>query len=117
MTDKEILQGIDKLDAELPFDEICVGGKDNWHDIDVHELLYEVRERIKEWHYPSRGEYPTETDDYLLIVKQESMRVFAIGGYFVLAKKWQYVTCNYEEGCDEPIGWMPLPTPPEVDNE
>ena len=62
MTDKEILQGIDRLDAELPFDEICVGGKDNWHDIDVHELLSEIRERIK-WHYPSKGEYPTEGEE------------------------------------------------------
>ena len=64
MTDKEILQGIDRLDAELPFDEICVGGKDNWHDIDVHELLSEIRERIGAWHYPSKGEYPTEEGRY-----------------------------------------------------
>ena len=93
--------------------------------IDADELLgmlskgYETKRAldllptIDQWHYPSRGEYPTETDDYLLIVKQESMRVFAIGGYFVLEKKWQYVTCNYEEGCDEPIAWMPLPEPPK----
>ena len=55
MTDKEILQGIDKLEDGIPFDEIRNG--DKW--LDIHELLSEIRERIK-WHYPSKGEYPTE---------------------------------------------------------
>jgi len=55
MTDKEILQGIDKLEDGIPFDEIRNG--DKW--LDIHELFSEIRERIK-WHYPSKGEYPTE---------------------------------------------------------
>ena len=42
MTDKEILQNLDKLDMELPFDEIYVGGK----YVDVHEVLSEIKERL-----------------------------------------------------------------------
>lgn len=43
MTDKEILQGIDKLEDGIPFDEIRNG--DKW--LDIHELLSEIRERLK----------------------------------------------------------------------
>lgn len=42
MTDKEILQNLDKLDMELPFDEIYVGDK----YVDVHEVLSEIKERM-----------------------------------------------------------------------
>ena len=108
MTDREILQGIDRLDAELPFDEICVGDKDNWHDIDVHELLYEVKERIKEWHYPSKGEYPTEKK--LLLIKipgcyfigwYENNNWFMDDGAMTVLKcavsRWQYIVPPKEE--------------------
>jgi hypothetical protein len=108
MTDKEILQAIDRLDAELPFDEICVGGKDNWHDIDVHELLYEVKERIKEWHYPSRGEYPTEKE--LVLMKIPGCYVlgwYDDGNWFIddgeltvlkcTVSRWQYIVPPKEE--------------------
>lgn len=44
MTDKEILQGIDKLEEGIPFDEIRNG--DKW--LDVHELFSEIRERIND---------------------------------------------------------------------
>ena len=64
MTDKEILQGIDKLEDGIPFDEIRNG--DKW--LDIHELLYEVRERINFWHYPSKGELPKEGDKYLVVL-------------------------------------------------
>lgn len=91
MTDKEILQGIDKLDAELPFDEICVGGNDNWHDIDVHELLYEVKERIKEWHYPSRGEYPTDDEEVLVIAESDHSRYKSLETYYPDENEWSTV--------------------------
>lgn len=108
MTDKEILQGIDRLDAELPFDEICVGGKDNWHDIDVHELFSEIKERIK-WHYPSRGEYPTETDDYLVYLERDGVGNIIIATYYVGAEEW----CFCGDEMLEPVAWMPLPEPPK----
>ena len=60
MTDKEILQGIDKLEDGIPFDEIRNG--DKW--LDIHELLSEIRERINPWHYPSRGELPEKIGYY-----------------------------------------------------
>ena len=110
MTDKEILQGIDRLDAELPFDEICVGGKDNWHDIDVHELLYEVKERIKGWHYPSKGEYPTEGETVLV--------AFQEGGL------WYFANAEYHEGgwasvveLGNIVAWQYIVPPKEMDNE
>ena len=111
MTDKEILQGIDRLDAELPFDEICVGGKDNWHDIDVHELLYEVRERIEGWHYPSKGEYPTEEIELLVILKHDEEQIRAIGKYFG-NDTWNSYTWDYST-FDTPIAWQYIIPPKE----
>ena len=111
MTDKEILQGIDRLDAELPFDEICVGGKDNWHDIDVHELLYEVRERIKEWHYPSKGELPPNGGDYLVYIEYEDRKYIRVGQYF--GETGWYTDLGEVYGYWTPIAWMPLPEPPK----
>ena len=117
MTDKEILQGIDRLDAELPFDEVCVGGKDNWHDIDVHELLYEVRERIKEWHYPSKGEYPTEDGLYFVACRSH----FESGDnytdfchYKVEQERW----INFFGHTNPDVyAWMPLPEPYKIERE
>ena len=42
MTTEEIFQVIDRLDMELPFDEICVDGK----YIDVHEMLTEIKAQL-----------------------------------------------------------------------
>ena len=109
MTDKEILQGIDRLDAELPFDEICVGGKDNWHDIDVHELLYEVRERIKEWHYPSKGELPPKWGFYLVTLEYSDTRFVTLASWHELEHKWY----GFNGDWYNPIAWMPLPEPPK----
>lgn len=68
MTDKEILQGIDKLEDGIPFDEIRNG--DEW--LDIHELFSEIRERIRIWHYPSRGEIPDKDwSKYPLNVSKE----------------------------------------------
>ena len=65
MTDKEILQGIDKLEDGIPFDEIRNG--DKW--LDIHELFSEIRERIRYWHYPSKGELPEEAGQYFCRVR------------------------------------------------
>lgn len=111
MTDKEILQGIDRLDADLPFDEVCIWGGNCWHEIDVHELLYEVKERIDPWHYPSKGEYPTESGLYFVACRSslESFDNYTeVCDYNVEQEEWT----NYF-GYTNPnvYAWMPLPYP------
>lgn len=67
------------------------------------------------WHYPSKGEYPTETDDYLVYVNTKAVRdqkIMAIATYYVGAKEWNIDTDEYEFKYP-PIAWMPLPDPPK----
>lgn len=107
MTDEEILQGIDKLEDGIPFDEIRNG--DKW--LDIHELFSEIRERIK-WHYPSRGELPdkdveclvhTKSGNNFIAMIDSSDNCWCTGEFFseylrdnyVLA--WQYIVPPKEE--------------------
>jgi len=101
MTDREILQGIDKLEDGIPFDEIRNG--DGW--LDIHELLSEIRERIGAWHYPSKGEYPTDGEETLIIFKHRGEKVFKVDKYSKQYNGWQF--------SPKPIAWMPLPEPPQ----
>ena len=75
MTDKEILYVLDKLNDKLPWDDIY------WHKIDVHKVLAEVKERIDPWHYPSRGEYPTEGETVLVASQEGGLWYFANAEY------------------------------------
>lgn len=116
MTDKEILQNLDKLDMELPFDEIYVGDK----YVDVHEVLSEIKERIDPWHYPSKGEYPTEVGRYFCKLKSEYAgwnndwyeAVGWTGECWILNDDekviaWQYITPpNEEASTSSIIDWM-----------
>ena len=100
MSDKEILQAIDKLDMELPFDEIYVGDK----YVDVHELITEIKERLA-WHYPSEGDYPTEYGNYFVIYECAGAMVRSIKFYDTRSKKFD-ITLPV-------IAWMPLPSLPK----
>ena len=107
MTDKEILQGIDKLEDGIPFDEIRNG--DKW--LDIHELLSEVRERIKEWHYPSKGELPTESGKYFCVHKYNQNLIPTVGIYNANHKLW----CG-ESGIAwnrDPFAWQYIILPKE----
>ena len=84
MTDREILQGIDKLEDGIPFDEIRNG--DKW--LDIHELLSEIRERIGAWHYPSKGEYPKEREQVLFISEGKPY----LGTYSEISNYWDSLT-------------------------
>lgn len=110
MTDKEILQGIDKLEDGIPFDEIRNG--DKW--LDIHELFSEIRERINPWHYPSKGEYPPKGRQILAYAwnvhnvlakydtfdgKDRFVTFDAYNGFIEIKKviRWQYIEPPKEE--------------------
>ena len=84
MTDEEILQGIDKLEDGIPFDEIRNG--DKW--LDIHELFSEIRERIK-WHYPSKGELPEISGEYLVKVNYHDGKTHAFMSICEFNTKYQ----------------------------
>ena len=76
---------------------------------------YDGYKAATKWHYPSKGEYPTETDDYLVYVNTKAVRgqkIMAIATYYVGAKEWNIDTDEYEFKYP-PIAWMPLPEPPK----
>lgn len=113
MTDKEILQGIDRLDDELPFDEVCVWAENSWQEIDVHELLCEIRERIGAWHYPSKGEYPTESGDFLCCFY--GLTSFKVGWYDKKDQSWCFDSriIYPKNGADNIIAWQYIIPPKE----
>lgn len=104
MTDKEILQGIELLEGAIPFDEVRNG--DGW--LDVHELFTEISQRIDQWYYPSKGEYPTEKE--LVLMKIPGCYVlgwYDDGNWFIddgetlvlqrFVSRWQYIVPPKEE--------------------
>ena len=97
MTDKEILQSLDKLDMELPFDEIYVGDK----YVDVHELITEIKEKLT-WHYPSKGEYPKEGKEVFVAWTQE-------GSYDVVEFRYDL----FGTKISEPYAWQYIVPPKE----
>ena len=79
------------------------------------ENLVKDAPTINQWHYPSKGEYPTETDDYLVYVNTKAVRgqkIMAIATYYVGAKEWTIDTDEYEFKYP-PIAWISLPEPPK----
>ena len=62
---------------------------------------------IDPWHYPSRGEYPTENGEYFVTV----IRYKETGEMVVDTDvdRWNGFSWCYFE----PIAWMPLPEPPK----
>ena len=110
MTDREILQGIDKLEDGIPFDEIRNG--DKW--LDIHELLSEIRERIGAWHYPSKGEYPVINKIVFLRLKSS---VYKLGCFMCVSEK-NYEWCidcdrNKEVDRSEVLAWQYIVPPKE----
>ena len=81
------------------------------------------------WHYPSKGELPTDHDTVILYgkLKYEHEKEYE---YFIDVGEWlgnmwsndleRWSTVNdWYEGQQEYeiVAWMPFPNPPEVDNE
>ena len=72
------------------------------------------------WHYPSKGEYPTVTGSYLVFAEGENGLQYAIGEYFAEAnrERWMragewYMELDGVSGEIVPIAWMHLPQPPQ----
>ena len=77
---------------------------------------------VNEWHYPSKGELPTESDEYLIWVK--CIDISECRGTTCFMKGHSSCTCdidmfnaevkgwnmNYSKNV---IAWMPLPEPPK----
>lgn len=65
------------------------------------------------WHYPSKGEYPTENGEYLFLVKVFSNVHRVVGDYEVL-KNQRLWYAEIADHCieDEPIAWQYLPDLP-----
>lgn len=58
---------------------------------------------VDQWHYPSRGELPDKTDDYLVYLERDGVGNIIIATYYVGAEEWCY--CGDE--MLEPVAWMP----------
>jgi len=57
------------------------------------------------WHYPSKGEYPTDGEETLIMFKHRGEKVFKVDKYSKQYNGWQF--------SPKPIAWMPLPEPPQ----
>ena len=104
MTDKEILQGIDKLEDGIPFDEIRNG--DKW--LDIHELFSEIKERIRIWHYPSKGEYPPLLEYVLCKLTDDTYEVGYYQGQIDGEPEWAF-TCFL----GDVVAWQYIEPPKE----
>ena len=81
----------------------------NSEDVGIAIDCIDATKTISEWHYPSKGELPDKTDDYLVYLERDGVGNIVIGTYYVGAEEWCY--CGDE--MLEPVAWMPLPEPPK----
>ena len=63
---------------------------------------YEPEENEMRWHYPSKGEYPTERGRYLVVWRGEYVHIDFDQW---VGDEWLYDS--------DVIAWMPLPEPPQ----
>ena len=81
----------------------------------VLNQIIDQQPTINEWHYPSKGDYPTDGDWYLVALEigEDRRRCVVIGEYHATLtspeKKW-WVHGKEEH---DVIAWMPLPEPPQ----
>ena len=71
----------------------------------AYEADYEWTSSIDRWHYPSKGEYPPDGEETLIIFKHRGEKVFKVDKYSKQYNGWQF--------SPKPIAWMPLPEPPQ----
>ncbi len=63
------------------------------------------------WHYPSKGELPSNGGDYLVCIEYEDREYIRVGQYF--GETGWYTDLGEVYGYWTPIAWMPLPELPK----
>lgn len=76
---------------------------------DIRVAYMQGFEDATKWHYPSKGEVPDKTDDYLVYLERDGVGNIIIATYYVGAEEW----CFCGDEMLEPVAWMPLPEPPK----
>ena len=61
--------------------------------------------KANEWHYPSKGEYPREEDEYLVIFESDGTKYKGLESYYPDTKEWSTV-CKI-------IAWKEIVLPKE----
>lgn len=75
---------------------------------DATEYLKQYREM--RWHYPSKGEYPTERANYLV-----TLEIISTNERFISMAQYsqKYGWAGFQTDWYNIVAWMPLPEPPK----
>jgi hypothetical protein len=107
---KEMINALRKCAKEHENEVVCTG------QIVTSSLCRDVADYLEadRWHYPSKGEYPTESGKYFCCHKYNDNLIPTIGIYNIHHKLW----CG-ESGIawnKDPIAWQQIVLPKEQDD-
>jgi len=75
------------------------------HPMVVDVVDIEDAPTIDQWHYPSKGEYPTDGEETLIMFKHRGEKVFKVDKYSKQYNGWQF--------SPKPIAWQYIVPPKE----
>ena len=98
---KEMINALRKCAKEHENDVVCTG------QIVTSSLCRDVADYLEadRWHYPSKGEYPTDSGRFLCAVSYFYETRVEVVHFVAEAEEWGSM--------NRVIAWMPLPVPPK----